>query len=135
MNAMWMRSVALVAAMVGFSALAAAGTPPRPRASGGVNALHLRTGAGVWDDTDIAHVARPNTFRAQLASLRDGTSNTLRAQPRPARLADDSVGAGLVSPRGLAPKALPVGVTDGTSNTLAPRPVGLYDSPGNDTLR
>jgi hypothetical protein len=129
MNAMWtMRSVALVAALVGLSALATAGAPARPRCPGAANAPRAQARAGVWDDTDIAHVARPNTLRAQLATMRDGTSNTLRAQALPARLADDSVGAGA------APSsARPTRFTDGTSNTLAPRPAGLYHSPGNDT--
>jgi hypothetical protein len=80
--------------------------------------------AGVWDDTDIAHVARPNALNARLTPIRDGTSNTiiprrasftdgqsntlvdgtsntLKAQARPSGLHDDTVGAGIVRPSGV----------------------------------
>ena len=105
MNGLWMKSGAVVAVMMGLSALATAGAPARVRPSRVVGPARAWTRVGVWDDTDISHVARPNALRAQLTPIRDGTSNTivdgtsntLKAQARPSRLHDDSVGAGIAS--------------------------------------
>lgn len=124
MNRLWTKAVGAMAMAMAFGALADAGTPTRPRSASVVTPARGRTMAGVGDDTDIAHVARPNALNARLTPIRDGTSNTiiprrasftdgqsntlvdgtsntLKAQARPSGLHDDTVGAGIVRPSGV----------------------------------